>query len=231
MEHQRAVENLAVEAYLLGEMTPGEREAFEEHYFECSVCADDLRSASRFVSEMKEVLAAGRRQPAAPAKTYPSRTTSGWTWLAWLQPQIAGAAIVILAVVAGVESLSTIPGLRRQIDQASAPRVVQAQVLRPQTRGTPVSLSVAQAEPVLLTLDLPETPAPSAALAVRFVVKSNDGRVVLEIPGGSVQPGEPVTLSIPRLDLPAGRYDLVVEAASGQNGQDLARYPFELKRP
>jgi Putative zinc-finger len=225
MEHQRAVENLAVEAYLLGEMTPAEREAFEEHYFECSVCADDLRSASRFVTEMKDVLAAGRRQPAASQK--PGRSTASWTWLAWLQPQIAAAAIAILLVVAGVESLS----LRRQIEDVSAPRILRPQVLRPQTRGTPAILNVPMGEPALLNLDLPDFPASSASAGMRFLLKSNDGRTVLEIDGAAIQPGEPVTLSIPRLDLPAGRYDLVVEAASGQNGQELARYPFQLKRP
>ncbi len=229
MEHQRAVENLAVEAYLLGEMTPGEREAFEEHYFECSVCADDLRSASRFVTEMKEVLAAGRMQPAAPAKTYPGRTSSGWTWLAWLRPQIAAAAIAILLVVAGVESLS----VRRQIEEVSTPRILKAQVLRPQSRGTPATLNVRSGEPVLLSLDLPEISPSSASAGVRFLLKSKDGRTVLEIEGASVQPGEPVILSIPRLDLPAGRYDIVVETApaSGHVGQELARYPFELNHP
>ncbi len=228
MEHQRAVENLAVEAYLLGEMAPAEREAFEQHYFECSVCADDLRSASRFVSEMKEVLAADRRQPAVPGKPHPTRTGSGWAWLAWLRPQIAAAAIVFLAVVAGVESLSTIPGLRRQVDEASAPRIVQPQTLRPQTRGTPVTLNVARGEPVVLTLDLPEIAPSPASTALRFSVK-NGGRTLLEIRGGPVQPGEPVILSIPKLDLPAGRYDLVAETAPANGGQELARYPFELK--
>ena len=233
MEHEQAVRNLAVESYFLGEMSSAEREAFEEHYFECAVCAEDVRSAHRFVAEMKEILSAERTESATLPRrevNLPSRAVSGSRWLAWLQPQFAGAAIVILAVVAGVESLSTI-SLRRQIDEASAPRIVKPQVLRPQTRGTPSVLTVAPGEPALLTLDL-DIPASPASAGVRFVIKSNDiksndGRAVLEIHGDSVSPGEPVLLSVPRLDLPAGRYDLVVEAIP--NGQELARYPFELR--
>ena len=229
MEHEQAVRNLAVESYLLGEMTGAEREAFEEHYFECSVCAEDVRSASRFIAEMKEVLAAERTESATfpvPEMHLPARAASGRRWLAWLQPQFAAAAILILSAVAGVESLSTIPGLRRQIDEASAPRIVKPQVLRPQTRGTPSVVTVAPGEAALLTLDL-DIPASSPSAGIRFVIKSNDGRAVLEIHGNSVPVGEPVLLSVPRLDLPAGRYDLVVEAIP--SGQELGRYPFELK--
>jgi hypothetical protein len=234
MEHERAVQNLAVECYLLGEMTSGEREAFEEHYFECAICAEDVRSASQFLADMKGILAANPSQAAAraPGREAREQGRSGRSWLAWLQPQLAAAAIVILAAVAGFETILTIPSLRRQVGEASAPRIVRSQVLRPQTRGTPTILSAPAGESVVLVLDLPEFPALSAPRGLQFIVKSTDGREVFEVPGGSFGPGDPVTLSIPKLDLPAGNYDLIVEATpeNSKNGQELGRYPFELKR-
>jgi anti-sigma factor RsiW len=233
MEHERAVQNLAVECYLLGEMTPGEREAFEEHYFECAICAEDMRTASQFLADAKGILAADRIKAAlAPRDEIRSPRPSGWNWLAWLQPQMAAAAIAILLVVAGVETISTIPGLRRQVEEAQATQVVRSQVLRGQTRGAATILNVPAGTPAILTFDLPEFPALSAPRGLQFVVKSADGRAVLEIPGGSFRPGDPVTLSIPKLDLPAGNYILSVEATpeTGRNGQELGRYPFELKR-
>ena len=34
---------MAAERYLLGELTDAERDQFEEHFFDCSACADDVR--------------------------------------------------------------------------------------------------------------------------------------------------------------------------------------------
>ena len=43
MTHQEALDTLASERYLLNEMSDHDRNAFEEHFFDCEVCADDLR--------------------------------------------------------------------------------------------------------------------------------------------------------------------------------------------
>ena len=43
MTHQQAVDRHAVERYLLDEMPEIERYAFEEHLFDCEMCADDIR--------------------------------------------------------------------------------------------------------------------------------------------------------------------------------------------
>jgi hypothetical protein len=43
MTHQQAVDRHAVERYLLDEMPEIERYAFEEHLFDCEMCADDVR--------------------------------------------------------------------------------------------------------------------------------------------------------------------------------------------
>ena len=44
---------MATERYLLDEMSPELREAFEEHMFECTECALDVRSGNVFLSEAK----------------------------------------------------------------------------------------------------------------------------------------------------------------------------------
>jgi hypothetical protein len=240
MEHERAVQNLAVECYLLGEMTPGEREAFEEHYFECGICAEDVRSASQFLEDMKGVLGAARRPVAVPM---PSReapeqrshgsshgSSQGWNWSAWLQPQYAAALVVVVGIVAAVETFSMIPGLRQQVSEISAPRSVRSIVLKPQTRGTGTVLTIKPGESALLTLDgLDLTPA--AASRLHFVVKSNEDRDVLSFSGEYPGVDEPVIISFPKLDLPAGSYLLRVEMMSpAGTARELGRYPFELKR-
>jgi hypothetical protein len=49
--HERAIENLTAERYLLDDLSDVERDAFEEHYFDCVVCADTVRAgATMFVN-------------------------------------------------------------------------------------------------------------------------------------------------------------------------------------
>ena len=231
MEHERAVQNLAVESYLLGEMTAGEREAFEEHYFECGVCAEDVRSASQFLEDMKGVLGAARRPSAVPmpSREAPKQPSSGWNWSAWLRPQFAGALVAVFAIVAAVETFSTIPGLKQQVSEMSAPHSVRSLVLRPQTRGASTVLTVKPGESALLTLD--GLDLPPAASRLQFVVKSNDARDVLSFSGEYSGADEPVIISFPKIDLPAGSYLLLVEITStAGTARELGRYPFELKR-
>ena len=56
MTHADAIRTLAVERYLLDEMPEIERFAFEEHFFDCAECADDLRAGST----MRQAVKAGR---------------------------------------------------------------------------------------------------------------------------------------------------------------------------
>jgi hypothetical protein len=235
MEHEQSVQNLAVEGYLLGQMTAEEREAFENHYFECAVCADDLRSASQFFEEARVVFAAeGRAQ--VPAQSVPdrrawswaARDSSGWSWPGWLSPQLALAAIAVLGIFSGVEGLSTIPSLQRRLNEANTPRIVNPTHLRGQTRGSqtqggPTALKSVSGEPAEFIFDLPESPTTEA----QFVITSADGRAALHL-SERLPGGDEVRLYIPRLDLPAGTYSLVVTAVQG--GQELGRYLFEIKR-
>jgi len=53
MTHQFAIESKAVERYFLREMECPERGEFEEHYFACSECAEDVRAASLLIETAK----------------------------------------------------------------------------------------------------------------------------------------------------------------------------------
>jgi hypothetical protein len=44
------------ERYLLGELDDAEAAEFEAHYFDCTLCAEDVRQASRMVANFKAVL-------------------------------------------------------------------------------------------------------------------------------------------------------------------------------
>ena len=56
MEHQSAVELRFAERYLLGELSPEEAATFEAHFFECALCAEEVRLGAHLVANLKAVL-------------------------------------------------------------------------------------------------------------------------------------------------------------------------------
>jgi hypothetical protein len=56
MDHETAVQLQAAERYVLDEFSPKERVDFEEHFFGCPGCADEVRSATILAANTKVVL-------------------------------------------------------------------------------------------------------------------------------------------------------------------------------
>src|SRR5262245_13756837 len=133
MTHEQAVSTFASERYLLEEMTEPERTVFEEHYFSCAECADDVRIGAmmsdgaraglmdqradqRNVTDMT-ASAAWRRKAAAPRRWYQSAA-------------VPWAAAAALAIVAGYQTFVGTPG-----NSLSHPEALVPVTLRPATRG------------------------------------------------------------------------------------------------
>jgi anti-sigma factor RsiW len=57
MKHKDAIRDNAVERYLLGQMTEDQRKIFEEHYFDCPICAADVTDGTRMMIAAKGVAA------------------------------------------------------------------------------------------------------------------------------------------------------------------------------
>lgn len=219
MDHDQAVRTLAVERYLLREMPPQERDGFEEHYFECVECGESLRATSRFLEDAKEVWAVNDHLAATVTAPPRSPETTSWNWLSWLQPQFAAPAMAVLLAMVGYQVFRN-SNLTDELEDASTPHVIQTVVLRPQTRGDATTLVARSGEPVVFQLDVLD-PVPSATLEVR----SESDAVVLQIPGEQQLDQTNVSVSIPRFDLPPGRYNLLVRAS----GREVARYPLVVR--
>jgi hypothetical protein len=63
MSHEEALCILAAERYLLSEFDNRLREAFEEHFFDCSDCAADLRAGATFLDALKHLPSATQTPP------------------------------------------------------------------------------------------------------------------------------------------------------------------------
>jgi len=111
MTHREAIEGEVVERYVLNSLSPDERRAFQEHFFECADCFARAQETSRFVAGVREASRAGvlperRAETAAPA-----------AWAGWFKPAFAAAAFatVLLSVALGWLLLGQIPRLREDI--------------------------------------------------------------------------------------------------------------------
>jgi len=133
MDHLEAVRLQAAEKYVLGELTPELREEFEEHYFDCSDCAQDLKALTTFVTAGRMVLDETKDASPTPARK-PRPQRAGW--FQWLRPVIAVPAIATLAAVIIFQNTVTIPSVKKQAAVQSAAEVYESSYrLQGATRG------------------------------------------------------------------------------------------------
>jgi anti-sigma factor RsiW len=55
MTHFEAIEGRLAEGYLLGELTAEQREQYEEHYFGCAECAEEVRWGAVFLANVRRI--------------------------------------------------------------------------------------------------------------------------------------------------------------------------------
>ncbi len=90
MDHNEATEQMVAERYLLGELTPELRDAFEEHAFDCPECSVDLRAGATFIGAAKVELPKIAEVSAAMPKPEIIRPAKKkMDWQAWLRPAFA----------------------------------------------------------------------------------------------------------------------------------------------
>lgn len=177
MEHHEAVEMMASERYLLDDLTPELRDAYEEHLFGCTVCADDVRFGAAFVAGAKAVLP--EMAPAAPiaAAPRPRPQKSKRDWFAWLRPAILVPAFGCLLAIVGYQNFVVYPALEAA---ASEPRLLPpATVLAGETRG---GLPVVYADLLTgstVTVPLPQNSSQSAGYAAyKFDFYDSRGKLI-----------------------------------------------------
>src|SRR5690348_12606740 len=100
MDHNEAIQQMLAERYLLGELTAEQRDAFEEHAFDCRECSLDLRMGMAFIDTAKvelPMLAVASKAPSVPEIARPIKKRD--TWQSWLRPAFAIPAFAALLAV------------------------------------------------------------------------------------------------------------------------------------
>jgi len=154
MNHDEAVQEMATERYLLDELSPELREAFEEHMFDCQECAFDVRSGNVFLTEAKVQLPAIIAS-AAPKESprVESRPAKKPWWSFLTAPAFAVPAFAMLLGVIAFQNVSTIPSLR---SAATEPRIMPWSSLHIGTRGAePTIVQADRKQGAVVLIDVP----------------------------------------------------------------------------
>jgi hypothetical protein len=214
MEHSEAIETMAAERYALGELTGAERDAFEEHFFDCAECAMSVRDGAAITTGLRSL----GLEEARPVRTA-ARGRASW---------LGFAAAAALAAVIVYQNVAVIPTLREAAGMPLA-TIAHQTFLSSGMRGATGELqtiTVAANEPVCLNFDIipPDVPATS----YRCEVRDAAGNVKITVPIDAEQAKETVPLLIRPGVLSAGRYDLVILSETPARSE-IARHPFELQ--
>jgi hypothetical protein len=226
MDHSEAVQQMAAERYLLDELAPDAREAFEEHFFDCPECALDLRAGDAFVAEAKSQLPGLAGARPAPVPTRALKIKREW-WLAWLQPAFAAPAFAMLLLVVGYQNLVTLPALR---DSANQPRLLPWAPLHGATRGAPLAIAADRRHGVALPVDLPPQPSMGAYASYSFGLYDPQGKLAWTgAAPATADDAQRLSLVIPGAMLRDGAYTVAVSgiAAHGER-TEIDRYVFDL---
>lgn len=224
MDHPEAVRSKAAERYLLGEMTRADREDYENHFFECVECAQEVQAGASLVDSARDVLGS-EGVSATPAKL--ERKPSAWAWI--FRPAFAIPAMALMLFVIGYQNLRTIPQIRSQAASADSAEIVPMfSLLGGNSRGSTITeFTVASDKRFGFDVDIPpSTEFSSYTLAI----ESGNGPTGLSHEVSPEEAKETVHFVVPPSRLSAGKYSLVVRGYGAQKlSTDVARYPFTLK--
>jgi hypothetical protein len=232
MEHTEAVQLKAAERYVLGELSGELRAQYEEHYFGCPECAEDLKLAAAFVENTRAVLESERvtAVPHAPAVAE-RRPSSGAWFAALLRPSFAVPAFALLLLFAGYQNLIVIPHLKTAAPSIIPQTLPSYSLIGANSRGgEPLTITVPANKPFSLYIDIP--PEKQFPLYVCELLNASGAtEYSLNISGQEAQ--NSVQLLIPPATLKPANYAVVVRGlatpeSAASTGTEIARYPFTL---
>jgi len=233
MNHTEAVNKRAVERYLLGEMEGPESDEFETHFFECTECAEELKTGAIFEENARAVFREEQASGASagePRARFEETRLFGWTAI-WRNPWIVTPALAAFTLfcICGYQAVIVIPGLRGQLREATAPQPMASFVLPALSRGDDHALDVSKGNRFFALYMDPTWAGSFAEYICSVQDESGSTRFSVRIPAPAA--GKPIQILVSKTQLPAGRYTVIVRNAAevGKPESELNRYSLNLK--
>jgi hypothetical protein len=223
MNHEEAIRDQAVERYLLGELTGDTRERFEEHFFDCAICASDLKDGAMFVDAVRlDPRPAG--SPTREIHVVTRRTPAAWL-RPWLVPALAASLLTI-----AYQNTLILPAMRRTVAISQAPSVINNVILaNMDARGSDLrKLTAPPHGSFLISVDIPSQAGYASYLCLLY---NSSGEKLWQLPITAPQAENTVSLRVPTDKAAAGENELRVlgVASTGGTPVEVGRYRFSLQ--
>ncbi|MGH9746468.1 MAG: hypothetical protein ACRD59_10230 [Candidatus Acidiferrales bacterium] len=230
MDHSEAVRLKAAEKYLLGELSAELRDQYEDHYFGCIECAQDIRAGAALIDNARDVWSS---EPIAGAVARPAREAGGGWWAVLWRPAFAVPVLALLVLFAGYQNAFTIPQLKSALSRSEAPQALASfSLIAQNSRGSaPLTIAAPAGKPFSLFLDIPPQ---SQFTSYVCEFQSEAGVPELSLNISAEEAKQTVQLLIPAGRLASGKHLLVVRGLGSPESADadkigVVRYPFSLE--
>ena len=243
--HSQIENEQIVERYVRNQLTPEERQAFEEHFFSCDVCFEKLQDAERFRAGIRD--AAGRGLLNAKSRsTFVGAPRTRFVWVFAATTCVA----LLTAMITGWMYLTRVPKLRGERDRAVAKLQAERQSRAELERTRPVERAEANVPLVILQASrTEEEPArvllrpgakevvlwieigPSRYRDFRLEVLSPQNRLVTSVDHLVRGPYSALAASLPTAQLPTGDFLVKLTGVDPPPASVAGEYKLRVRRP
>jgi hypothetical protein len=224
MDHDAVVRQKMTERYLLNELDPKARDEFEEHYFDCQNCAQDVHAGALFIEQSKVVLAKELEEVKAhlPVAVQAPATPR---WMAWFRPALVVPVMAVLLTVVAYQNLVVLPQMQQAVN---SPQVLPWAQVNVGTFGSDGPVIKAHAgQGFLLFVRIPPEGVYSRYTAELY---NPAGKVEwsVTIPASSTEDQWPV--QVPGANRASGDYSLAVSGVTAAgDSKKVGQASFELQ--
>jgi hypothetical protein len=235
MDHSEAIDGKFTERYLLDELTPAQRDQFEDHYFDCVICADDVQSSAVFVDSARALLreGPGSEETASLGKSASALYENRSGFARYGVPfQSAAFAFVALLCVVGYENVVTIPNLKAPSSDSRTTGIRTPEILPTVSllgmgaRAATTPVAAPLAKDFVFEMEIPGGPE---FTGYTCEIRDHSQTVKYTVPITQEQAKDTIRLAIPASALSAGSYKLaLLGEKTGAAPQQLVQYSIQI---
>ena len=216
IKHDDAVKDLMAERYLLGELNAAEREAYEEHFFSCDACFEQIKTGTEFVSHLRNIATQDPQGPIAPG--FMSHL------IATARQPLTITMFSFLVLIGGFAVHQS-----REISHLKEPRPEIRSVLTGIAHGSGETHVIRIPRNSALSLNVEYAPK-GEFISYQAQIFSSSGKALHSVTLPETQVGTTASIAVPADALKPAQYSVVVFGRRSDGSQEeVGRGAFELQ--